>query len=80
MVAASSIKGRSSPSTERAVVVRVSRPSSIRLMTVRAVSPLVPLAIPNRVSTFVRNLPAPMRETVGLDERDLGAQVDTDDA
>jgi hypothetical protein len=50
-VTASSIRGRSSPSTERAVVVRVSRSSSIRLMTVRAVSPLAPLAIPKRVST-----------------------------
>jgi hypothetical protein len=50
IVTASSINGRSSPSTERAVVPRVSRPSSIRLMTVSAVSPLVPLAIANRVS------------------------------
>jgi RibD domain-containing protein len=42
--------GKSSPRTERAVVAGSSRPSSIRLTTVSAVSPLVPLAIANWVS------------------------------
>ncbi len=46
----SSISGRSSPSTDRAVVVSSSVPSSIRLTTVRAVKPFIPLAIANRVS------------------------------
>ena len=62
------------------MVVRLSRPSSTRLITVRAVRPLVPLAIPNRVSTsFAISQPA-MRETVCLDELDLVAPVDTHDA
>jgi hypothetical protein len=43
--------GRSAPSTERAAVDRRSTPSPIKLTTVAAVSPFVPLAIANRVST-----------------------------
>ena len=50
-VTSSWISGRSSPSTERAVVSRSSRPSSMRLMMLRAVSAFVPLARPNLVST-----------------------------
>ncbi len=43
--------GRSEPSTDRAVVERESESSSIRLITVSAVKPFVPLAIANCVST-----------------------------
>ena len=50
-VTSSRISGRSSPSTERAVVESSSEPSSIRLATVTAVKPFVPLAIANCVST-----------------------------
>ena len=50
-VTSSSISGRSSPSTDRAGVASSRRPSSIRLMTVSAVRPFVPLAIANCVST-----------------------------
>ena len=52
-VTSSAINGRSSPSTDRAGVASSSRPSSIRLTTVSAVSPFVPLAIANRVSTVL---------------------------
>ena len=50
-VTASSISGRSEPSTDRAVVESSSLPSSIRVTTARAVNPFVPLAIAKRVST-----------------------------
>jgi len=50
-VTRSSINGRSVPSTDRAFVASPSVPSSIRLITVRAVRPFVPLAIANCVST-----------------------------
>jgi hypothetical protein len=50
IVTSSPMSGRSSPSTERAVVVRSRRPSSIRLITARAVRPFVALAIANCVS------------------------------
>src|SRR5215510_9349807 len=50
-VTSSPISGRSAPSTQRAVVDRRSAPSLIKLTTVSAVSPLVPLAIANRVAT-----------------------------
>src|SRR6478672_3177658 len=57
-VTLSAISGRSRPSAERAVVERSSRPSSIRLTTVSAVSPFVPLARPNCVSV-VFGIPCP---------------------
>src|SRR5664279_2677199 len=50
-VTASSINGRSLPSTARAVVSSVRSPRSTRAITVSAVSPFTPLAIANRVST-----------------------------
>jgi hypothetical protein len=50
-VTSSPMSGRSAPSTERAVVDRRSTPLLIKLTTVAAVSPFVPLAIANRVST-----------------------------
>src|SRR5262245_20356232 len=50
-VTAPSMSGRSRPRTERAVVVIASVPSSIKLATASAVSPLDPLAIAKRVST-----------------------------
>ena len=49
----SAISGRSGPSISRAGVVRASVPSSIRLTTASAVSPLLPLAIANRVATVL---------------------------
>jgi hypothetical protein len=49
-VTASSISGRSGPSTDRAVVARASTPSWMRLTTVSAVRPFVALATPNRLS------------------------------
>ena len=52
-VTSSAIRGRSSPSTERAVVVSSRVPSSTRLITVRAVNPFVALAVANRVSTVL---------------------------
>ena len=48
---ASSISGRSEPSTSRAGVSRLSRPSLTRAMTVSAVNALLPLAIPKRVAS-----------------------------
>ncbi len=51
MVTSSPISGRSSPSTERAVVVSSRAPSWISRTTVSAVNPLPPLAIPNWVSS-----------------------------
>ena len=50
-VTSSEISGRSSPSTERAVVARSSRPSSTSDTTASAVSAFAPLAIANCVST-----------------------------
>jgi len=52
MVTSSPISGRSAPSTERAVVDMASTLSLIKLTTASAVSPLVPLAIANRVPTI----------------------------
>ena len=49
-VTSSAISGRSSPSTERAVVESSSEPASIRLTTASAVRPFVALAVANRVS------------------------------
>ena len=54
MVTPSPMRGKSRPSTERAVVERASEPSSIRLTTASAVNPFVPLAIANCVSTAFR--------------------------
>src|SRR5512134_153210 len=51
-VTSSAIRGRSSPSTERAVVVSRSVPSSTRLITTSAVKAFVPLASANTVSTL----------------------------
>lgn len=45
------MSGRSSRSTDRAVLDKSSTPCSIRLTTTKAVSPFAPLAIANRVST-----------------------------
>jgi hypothetical protein len=50
MVTSPPMSGRSVPSTERAVVDMASALSFIKLTTVSAVSPFVPLAIANRVS------------------------------
>ncbi len=48
-VTRSSIIGRSAPSSWRAVVSSARVPSAIRLTTVTAVKPLLPLAMPKRV-------------------------------
>ncbi len=53
IVTPSSMSGRSSPSSERAVVASETVPSATRLMTVTAVMPLTPLAMPNCVSTVL---------------------------
>ena len=75
----SSISGRSSPSTDRAVVVSSSVPSSIRLTTVRAVKPFMPLAIANRVSVAFGIECALIREPVRLRQLDTARAVDTHD-
>ena len=49
----SSTSGRSEPSSERAVVVRLSRPSSTSDITASAVNAFDPLAIPSRVSGVI---------------------------
>src|SRR5918993_4769118 len=53
IVTRSSIRGRSAPSTSRTGWSRPRAPSATRLSTVRAVSPLVPLAVPSRVEVVM---------------------------
>ena len=52
-VTSSAIRGRSSPSSDRAVVPSARVPRSTRAMTASAVSVFVPLAVANWVSTVL---------------------------
>ena len=80
IVTASSISGRSSPSTDRAVVSSPSEPSSIRLTTASAVRPFVPLAIAEPGVDRVGDLMGAIGQPVRLRELDRTGAVDPHDA